>query len=34
MIITENREKVKRNALSLINKGDNLLSKPEKKFML
>lgn len=34
MIITENREKVKRKALSLINKGDNDLSKPEKKFML
>jgi hypothetical protein len=34
MIITENREKVKRKALSLINKGDKDLSKPEKKFML
>jgi len=34
MIVTENREKVKRKALSLINKGDRDLSKPEKKFML
>jgi len=34
MIITENREKVKKNALRLINKGANHLSKPEKKFML
>ena len=34
MIITENREKVKRKALALINKGDRDLSKPEKKFML
>lgn len=34
MIITENREKVKRKVLSLINKGDKDLSKPEKKFMV
>jgi len=34
MIITENREKVKRKALSLINKCIEPISKPEKKFML
>ena len=34
MIIAENREKVKRKALSLVNKGDKDLSKPEKKFLL
>jgi len=34
MIITENREKVKRKALVLINKGNRDLSKPEKKFIL
>lgn len=34
MIITENREKVKRKVLTLINKGDKDLSKPEKKFMV
>lgn len=34
MIISENREKVKRKALRLINKMDSRLSKPEKKFAL
>lgn len=34
MIISENREKVKRKALSLINKGSSDLSKPEKKYLL
>lgn len=34
MIISENREKVKRNALSLINKYKGPISKPEKKLML
>jgi len=34
MIITENREKVKRKALALINTGNIDLSKPKKKFML
>ena len=34
MIITENREKVKRKSLMLINKAFKSLSKPEKKFML
>lgn len=34
MIITENREKVKRKVLTLINKGDQDLNKPEKKFMV
>lgn len=34
MIITENREKVKRKALSLINRSKSDLSKPEKKFIL
>jgi len=32
MIIPENREKVKRKVLSLINKADSALSLPEKKF--
>jgi len=34
VIITENREKVKRKALALINKAKKDLSKPEKKFIL
>ena len=34
MIITENREELKRKSLMLINKADKGLSKPEKKFML
>ena len=34
MIIPENREKVKRKALSLINKADSELKVPEKKFLL
>lgn len=34
MIITENREKVKRKVLTLINKSDRYLSKPERKFMV
>lgn len=34
MIISENREKVKRNALSLINKYKGPISKPEQKLML
>lgn len=34
MIIAENREKVKRKALSLINRCSDPISKPEKKFML
>jgi hypothetical protein len=34
MIISENREKVKRKALSLINKADSVLKVPEKKFLL
>ena len=34
MIIPENREKVKRKALSLINKAEAALKIPEKKFLL
>jgi hypothetical protein len=33
MIIPENREKVKRKVLSLINKAESALSLPEKKFL-
>lgn len=34
MIITENREKVKRKAIRLVNKLSDVLSKPERKFVL
>lgn len=34
MIITENREKVKRKAIRLVNKLSDVLTKPERKFVL